>query len=337
MKSDIWNSEKLLETSGNYWTACILHASVKLDIFAAIGSDAFPAERIAEKVNGDIDGVTRLLNALSALDLLRKETDGYANTEASAAFLSKDSQSYIGYMIMHQHHLMEAWFQLDRAVVTGKSVKDRISTSEDETREDFLMGMFNTAMGIAPGLADMLDLTGRQHLLDLGGGPGTYAIHFCLKNPELRATIYDLPTTRPFAERTVERFSLSDRIEFQAGDIVNDPIEGRYDVVWLSHLLHSEGPEACQTIVKKAATSLQPGGIILIHEFILNETLDAPPFPAVFSLNMLLGTPEGRSYSEKQLTEMLGNAGVKEIQRFDFVGPAESGILKGTVEGKEAV
>jgi SAM-dependent methyltransferase len=334
MNNNTWDPEKLLRTSGSYWTACTLHAAVKLDLFTTIGGEVLSAERIAEKVKGDIDGVTRLLDALSALDLLQKEPDGYSNTDISATFLSKDSPRYIGHMIMHHHHLMESWTQLDRAVVTGESVRDRSSTRDDETREDFLMGMYNSAMNIAPELSDRIDLTGRRSLLDLGGGPGTYAIHFCLKNPTLRATIYDLPTTRPFAERTVERFELSDRIEFQAGDIVNDPIEGEYDVAWLSHLLHSEGPEACQAIVKKAVAALQPGGIILIHEFILEDTMDAPLFPAVFSLNMLLGTSEGRSYSEKELRDMLGNAGVKEIRRFDFIGPTESGILMGTISSQ---
>ena len=59
--------------------------------------------------------------------------------------------------------------------------------------------MFNLAMNLAPVLVPKIDLSNRRHLLDLGGGPGTYAIHFCLNNPQLKATVYDLPTTRPFA------------------------------------------------------------------------------------------------------------------------------------------
>ena len=49
-------------------------------------------------------------------------------------------------------------------------------------------------------------------MLDLGGGPGTHAIHFCLKHPDLRATVFDLPTTRPFAEETIRKAALADRI-----------------------------------------------------------------------------------------------------------------------------
>ena len=138
------------------------------------------------------------------------------------------------------------------------------------------MGMFNIAMGIAPTVASDIDLGGKSKLLDLGGGPGTYAIHFCLANPQLTAAIFDLPTTRPFAENTVAQFNLSDRITFEPGSYLTDDIPGRYDAAWLSHILHQESPADCQAIINKTASVLEPGGTIMIHEFILENSMDAP-------------------------------------------------------------
>ena len=193
------------------------------------------------------------------------------------------------------------------------------------------MGMFNMAMNLAPRIVPEIDLSGRKHLLDLGGGPGTYAIHFCLKNPGLRATVYDLPTTRSFAEKTITRFGLSDRIDFQEGDYLEGTIQGTFDVVWLSHILHGEGPEDCQRMIGKAVSRLTSGGLILIHEFILNDEMDGPVFPAIFSLNMLLGTEKGQSYSDRQIREMLAQAGVREIRRIPVQTPNDSGIIQGRV------
>ena len=184
-------------------------------------------------------------------------------------------------------------------------------------------------MNLAPQVVPLIDLSGRRHLLDLGGGPGTYAIHFCSENPELKATVFDLPTTRPFAEETIRKFGLYDRIDFQAGNYLEDDLGGGYDVAWLSHILHGEGLDDCRQIIQKALETLNPGGMILIHEFILDNTLDAPLFPALFSLNMLLGTPSGRAYSEAQLTDMLSEAGVKNIKRIRFESPTDSSILAG--------
>ncbi len=189
------------------------------------------------------------------------------------------------------------------------------------------MGMFNMAMNMAPMIIPQIDISARRHLLDLGGGPGTYAIHFCRHNPDLRATVFDLPTTRPFAEKTIKRFDLSDRIDFQAGNYLEGEIDGRYDAAWLSHILHGEGPDSCHQIIRKTVAALEPGGIIIIHEFILNNSMDGPLFPALFSLNMLLGTDAGQAYSEQQLRDMLAAAGAKEIQRIPLQTPNDSGII----------
>jgi SAM-dependent methyltransferase len=247
------------------------------------------------------------------------------------ALLSKDSPAYLGHIILHHHHLMEPWAQLHQSVCSGRPIRERSSASREEWRESFLMGMFNMAMALASRVADAIDLASRSRCLDLGGGPGTYAIHFCLKNPGLTATVFDLPTTRPFAEQTIARFGLSDRIAFAEGNYLDDEIPGRYDVAWLSHILHAEGSDDCLKIIRKAVSALQPGGIVIIHEFILNDAMDGPLFPALFSLNMLQGTEAGRAYSERQLTGMLTAAGVHDVRRVPIQTPNDSGILVGNI------
>jgi SAM-dependent methyltransferase len=331
MNEEDWNPGKLLEISGNYWLSCALHAGVKLDIFTLIGNQQLAAEEIAQKLNGDPRGVSMLLNALTAMNLLTKKGEAYSNLPTAAFFLSKASPHYIGYIIRHHHHLMESWSHLDQGVKTGKPVRSRASFTNEEVRESFLMGMFNMAMNLAPRLTFIIDLSSKRHLLDLGGGPGTYAIHFCLKNPDLKATVYDLETTRPFAEKTIAQFDLSERIIFQDGNYVEENIRGSFDVAWLSQILHGEGPEEAQKIIQKAASVLEPGGMILIHEFLLNNEMDSPLFPALFSLNMLLGTEQGQSYSEQQIMDMLAKAGVKKIHRLSIPSPNDSGIIQGTV------
>ena len=332
MAKQEWNPGKILEISGAYWKTCALHAGVKLELFTILGDERLGAKEVAEKVGGDLDGVERLLDALVAMELMKKKYGKYENTEGAKAFLTKKAPGYVGHMIMHHHHLMQSWSRLDESVLAGKPVRQRVSFSTEEWRESFLMGMFNLASALAPKLTPEIDLGGKKTLLDLGGGPGTYAIHFCLYNEDLNAVVYDLPTTRPFMEKTVERFGLSHRISFQEGDYTKEGIKGKYDAVWLSHILHGESPEQCGQIVKKAVASLEPGGLIVIHEFIMNDSKDGPLFPALFSLNMLLGTDGGRAYSQSELSNMLSSAGVKNIRRIPVNTPNDSGILAGTVD-----
>jgi ubiquinone/menaquinone biosynthesis C-methylase UbiE len=189
--------------------------------------------------------------------------------------------------------------------------------------------MFNLAMLIAPKVASQIDLSGRCRLLDLGGGPGTYAIHFCQKNPELNATIVDLPTTQPFAEVTLKSFSMSERIDFVAGDFHDGPLPSGFDVAWLSHVLHGEGPKNCSNMLSNAVAALEPEGVLFIQEFILDEDRTSPLFPTLFSLNMLLGTPDGQSYSEPEIFEMMRQAGLSRIERLQIDLPNGAGIICG--------
>jgi predicted O-methyltransferase YrrM len=324
-----WNIVQLLHASSGYWQSSTVHTAVKLEIFSVIGDAQLTDEEVGNKVGGSKRGVAMLLNALTAMGLLEHGNNRYRNTHFSRSCLVKDEPNYIGYIIMHHFHLVDAWAQLHEAVLRGAPVAKR-SHGEKIERESFQMGMFNLAMAIAPRIASAINLEGRHHLLDLGGGPGTHAIHFCLANPGLKATIYDRRTTEPFARRTTEGFGVADRVDFVAGDFNTDPIDGRFDVAWLSQIVHSNSPEECQILFDKTVDALEPGGLIFIHDFFLNDTMDGPLFPALFSMNMLLSN-HGRSYSEKEVGEMLQHAGVRDIHRLNFQGPNDSGILCGTV------
>jgi SAM-dependent methyltransferase len=329
MVEEPWNPGRLMKISGAYWESFPLHVAVELDVFTLIGEGSMSGEEIASRWRGNPRSVQMLLDAIAAMGLLEKKETNYSNTEAAKRFLVKTSPNYMGFTVKHHYHLVGAWSKLSQAVKTGKPVrKKRRSRSE---LESFLMAMYNNASGLAPTITREVDLSQRRHLLDLGGGPGTYAIHFCQANPDLRATVFDLPTTEPFARKTIAKFRLTSRIDFQSGDYLHDAIRGTYDVAWLSQILHAMGPERCLTVIEKAVSVLEPGGLILIHDFLMNDTHDGPLFPALFALNMLVNTGEGRSYSEGEVKDMLVKAGVSQIRRLSFRSPTDSGILSGTV------
>ena len=237
METIVWDPAVLLKLSGSYWETCALHAGVKLDIFAPLAAKPRTAADLAADLGFAERGLEMLLDALAAMQLLDKQDKTYAATGFAADFLDSNAPQYLGHIIMHHHHLVESWSRLDEAVRDGSPVRDRVSHEPTaKERESFLLGMFNLAMLIAPKVVAQVNLAGRRRLLDLGGGPGTYAIHFCRQNPQLQATIYDLPTTQPFAEAILQRFGMTDRVNFAAGDFLDGTLPCGFDVAWLSHV-----------------------------------------------------------------------------------------------------
>jgi SAM-dependent methyltransferase len=325
-----WNIPALLQLSGGYWSSCALHAGVRLELFTHLSGGGLSAPEVAGRCHTDPRGTGMLLNALASLGLLRKEGERYDLTPFSRETLVKDAPGYLGHIILHHHHLVAGWSRLHEAVASGRPVRESVAGSDSAAvRESFLMGMYNLASQLAPRIAATVDLTGRRRLLDLGGGPGTYAVHFCLSNPELEAVIYDLPTSRGFAEGVVQRFGLGKRVTFTGGDYHADPLPTGFDVAWLSHVLHSDGPEQSARLLARGVDSLVEGGMLLVQEFILDDSKDGPPFPALFALNMLVGTEAGRSYSGAELTAMMTAAGLTDVRRLSVEFPNGAGILAG--------
>jgi SAM-dependent methyltransferase len=323
-----WSAGALLDLSSVYWRSCVLQVAVKLKLFDALGCESLDAEDIALRTSTDRDACRRLLDVLAANGLLRKEGEGYSNSDEAIRWLCTGSDEYLGHIVMHHHHLMGSWARLDEAVRTGRPV-DRPSGPGEQEMEAYLMGMFNTASLQAPDLVRQIDLAGRRRLLDLGGGPGTYAVHFCLANPQLSAVVFDLPEARPYAERVIGRFGLQERVAFMAGDFIEqEDLGGGYDVVWASHILHNEGPDVCRAIVAKAARSLEPGGVLLAHDFFLDDSGLGPFFPALFSLNMLVATERGKTYRQSDVVDMMERAGLIRIERLPYKGPSDSGVIR---------
>lgn len=327
-----WTVPRLLQLSSGYWGACALHAAVRLDVFTHLAGGTPTTAELAATLGAAPRGVQRLLEALAALGWATRAGDGWTATPFAARHLARTSPDYLGHIISHHHLLMDSWSRLHEAVATGAPVRERSSHIDDEhARESFLMGMYNLASLAGPRVAAAVDLAGRRRLLDLGGGPGTYAIHFCLRHPQLTAVVCDLPTTRGFAERTIARHGLQDRIAFAAADYNEEPLPGGCDVAWLSQVLHGEGPAAAAALVRKAAEALGPGGLLLVQEFVLDDDRLGPLHPALFGLNMLVGTPDGQSYSGAELTAMLRAAGTGAVTRLPLDLPNGAGILAATV------
>lgn len=326
-----WTARGLFAVSGAYWAGCALQAAVQLDLFTALHDGALAMDELADHLGCNKRAFGMLLGALASMELVERK-DGLVSAAPSALpFLSRKSPGYAGFIIKHHFNIMPGWAQLDKAVLTGSSTAKKSTryTTDHAEREDFLMGMYNIARLQAELLADTLDLSGRKHLLDVGGGPGTYALYFCKKNPELRATIFDLPTTEAFAAKTIASFGLGGRVEFMAGNFLTDNLPKGHDVAWLSQVLHGESPAGAAALIKNAASCLAPGGLVCVQEFVLDEDRNGPEQAALFSLNMLVQTPGGQAYTAGEIGDMLRAAGAAKVSLLDVTLPMSCKVITG--------
>jgi predicted O-methyltransferase YrrM len=262
-----------------------------------------------------------LLNALASLELVRKEGGVFHNAPVAARFLAAGSPDSARMAMLHTARLWHRWSGLTECVRTGTAALDE---RDAEGTEAFIAAMHNNARQRAAQLAQAL-AAGASRMLDVGGGSGAYAIAFAQANPELRAEVFDQPAVLSIADRHIREAGLEKRIATRVGDLRTQEFGGGYDLVLISAICHMLGVEENRDLLARAFRALAPGGRVAIQDFLLRADKTGPRPGALFSLNMLVNTEGGASYSEDEYTAWLREAGFGEVRRVPLMGPA--GVL----------
>jgi precorrin-6B methylase 2 len=293
--------------------AMVLMAANHLDFFTILGKEALSAEEIASCCGTHPRSTRMLLNACVALAILEKDGPLYRNSAEALESLVRGKPAYMGDAIAHQEDLWLPWGKLHEAVRTNRRVAERYTLVQDPViHRNFILAMHNWAMRVAPSVVEALDLSGRRQLFDVGGGPGTYSILLIKRYPGLKAIVFDLPQTIEIAKEIIADFGVGELVTTRAGDYFEDDFGQGNDVVLLSAILHSMGPERSRSLLQKAYNSLVPGGLVVVREGLISEEGTSPLHAVLFSLNMLVNTGEGQSYSGAEIMGMMKNVGFVE-------------------------
>lgn len=301
----------LFTLSRGYMTSRIFLTALEIGVFQLIGTQQLTASQIAQQLNTDERATEILLNALTGMGLMRKNCNLFINVKEVADLLRPGSPHYQGGVFSHINHLWEGWSHLTEIVRSGQSGNKEWT---DAMRLDLAMAMKEHAIGKTDKIARFVDCSGAKHMLDLGGGPGSYAIAFAQCYPHLNVVIFDRDDqTLRIASEEIARQDLKDRIHLKKGDFLVDDIGRGYDLILLSSIICLLGEKENIGLLKKAKESLNPGGKLVVWDLILDESKTRPISAAIFSVNMLVTTRTGRSYSFSEVRGWFHSLGLKDI------------------------
>ena len=307
--------QEIMRKAGAFRESMILFTAVELDLFSCLEEEPQNVLKLADRLKLDPRALEILLDALVAMGFLTKNMV-YANTARSRIFLARQSKTYRGAILKHLYNSWSLWSDLPKVVRKGvpAQVADDFLLSDAQKNRDFIWGMDNVGQDRAESVCEILDLSDRREMLDLGCGAATYSIAFLKKNSRLKATLFDLPITLSVTRENVEKNGLDNRVVYRDGDFFQDSFGSGYDMIWISQILHSYSEKKCRHLIERSYTALGSGGWILIHDFLLNEQRTAPPLAAFFSVHMLAVTDGGRSYSTGEVSRWFEKAGFVDIR-----------------------
>ena len=289
---------------------------MQLDVFTPLKDGPLTAAQLADALRVNAEKLSRLLYALVTANLLTVEGDRFANTPEAQQFLVKGKPTYLGGRHENFTEVWEALLHTAETIRTGvPQCKKDFATLSPDAQLPFFRGLHPRTLAAGRDLASRYDFSASHTLADVGGGSGGMALALTDAYPHLRATVIDLSTVTPIAQRFLAEAGATDRIQVVSADVVNAPVLGTYDVAVLRALLQVLSPEDAAQALTHIGAALHPGGRLYIVGSILDDGRLSPLGAVGFNLVALNEFDAGRAYTEGEYRTWLTAAGFVEIAR----------------------
>jgi SAM-dependent methyltransferase len=337
MRQPIKTFEDFRDALSTYRLPRVILTALELRLFTVIGKKTWLLPDLARELKVSERGLSILCRNLAMAGLLHKKGKRYRNSVLAATALNADDAAYRGsYLHLLTNHSSD-WLRLIDSVRSGEPL-DKDEPEEPDYRRQFTWAMHHRTLETAPTIAAQLPLKGAKTLLDLGGGPGTYAMAFLAKNPGLRATVCDRPPALEVAKEIAATHKAGARLSYLPLDLLKDDIPGRFDVIWYSNVLHIYSPEQNLEVFRRARAALADSGRLIIQDAFLHDREGLFPEEAsLFAVSMLLFTETGNTYSAAETTAWLKKAGfrsVRPVRMSKGQEDWEGGILEAVVPAR---
>jgi O-methyltransferase domain/Dimerisation domain len=322
--------DHILETGLAFWASKTLLSAIEMEVFTELAKHPENLETLGSRLGMHPRAARDFLDTLVALGFLEREGGVYSNTPETEMFLDKRKPSYVGGILeMANLRLYPAWGNLTKAVRTGLPQNELSAGGEDtfaalyadpERLKGFLRAMSGISHGSNMTIATQFPFGGYKTALDAGTAQGDLVTQVALANPHLHCIGFDLPEVAPIFEEYVEMNGVAERVQFQPGSFLTDPLP-KADVVMMGHILHDWDLATKRMLIGKAYDALPEGGALVVYEAIIDDDRRKNAFGLMMSLNMLIETPGGFDYTGADCVGWMKDAGFKETRVEHLVGP----------------
>ena len=309
----------LLHLITQSWLLHAVTAAIKLRVPDAMSDRPQTAAELAERLNLHEPALRRLLQALVANRFVRQHQGGYVLTPSGEDLRSDRRDTLVPFALFDASAMQRrGWDSLDKALQDGTpGVEHALGESMHTylSKHPDMCQLFNRAMQAVScrtveAVAKHRDLSHIETFVDIGGGTGALAAELLTHNPRLRGTVFDVPTVRHEAERTLYQAKVSERGQFIGADLFETPPPPADLYIFQGVLTHWEDTRATQ-LLQQVSQAMRTGASLWIVEPLMTAENDA--WATLVDMQMMAMT-SGHVRTEAEYVKLLQAVDLEMIQ-----------------------
>jgi hypothetical protein len=229
--------DRIFELAQGFMASKHLFAASELGLFEALGQGPTDLPGLAART-GLAPRTARIsADAMVALGLLERHGDQYANSPVAATFLAGATPADLRPLLTFWDRLsFPAWGDLAGALGRGRPARQVFELAEDLVPV-MSAGIEAATAGACRALPAVAGLPAASRVLDIGGGTGSWVTALAQADPELTATVFELPEVAAVARERLRANGLASRIAVVAGDLMHDDLPHGFNAFLLANVI----------------------------------------------------------------------------------------------------
>ena len=312
-----------------YIPGAALGAALELGLFWYLEQVPQSATSIAENFTIPLTRCQHWLDYLLELGLLEKTPEGYVcSPTAQSAIIearSKDTWSILAgeagerlpavqNLTANIHEQGSVWAKLE---LKPPDYAAKLNANPEHARQ-FTRMLYELHQAESQELAEKLDLSDVQQLLDIGGGSGVMSYPLLRRYPQLNVVVFDQANVCKAGREIAIDLGLEDRIRFLPGNFLEDELPVGIDLI-----LESDVGIYTDQLFKKFWAALKPAGRLVILDYSFETEAASRLQLAGRQFFHSLENPEYSFETVNDLKTMLAHAG---FRRFSGSIPIGTGL-----------